>query len=318
MSKTLSSQIYQAFFEKSFDAAFVLDERCIIKDMNAAAETLSGRRRSELIGKPLATILPADVASNHDRFVTAYLGHRGKSSVLGQSRRFEIVNINGEKVPVELKAFELGSLSEPAKFGAVMLDLRDRLRLEVERDATLDRLAMLALTDELTGLPNRRAFLEALEREYAHACRYNHPTSLAYIDIDHFKRINDKFGHAAGDAVLKQAARVIADSLRETDLVGRMGGEEFGAILSYDSLSQAVIAADRIRIKMRDFVFDLGLSRQARITISIGISQLQHATSLEAVLEQADKAMYRAKMAGRDRVEVAPPPVVSNEAVLTR
>ena len=305
MSNVSRRDTYLAFFEKSFDATFVLNERCIIENMNAAAEALSGCPRAELIGKPLTTILPDDIVPVHEGFVAAYLMQRGESSVLGQSRRFAIKNSDGEKVPVELKAFELGSLAEPVQFGAVMLDLRERVRLEAERDETLDRLEKLAMTDELTGLPNRRAFLAAFRREHAQTRRHNHPACFAYIDIDHFKRINDNFGHAAGDAVLQKTARLIADSLRTTDLVGRIGGEEFGALLSYDSVSEAVIAADRLRTQISCFAFDLGLSQQTKVTVSIGIAQLQHAASMEVVLEEADGAMYCAKMSGRDCVKVA-------------
>jgi diguanylate cyclase (GGDEF)-like protein len=226
------------------------------------------------------------------------------SVVLGNPRRFEVRARDGEILPIELKAFELGAPPLTPAFGAVMVDLRERLRVEVERDAALDHMAKLALTDELTGLPNRRAFMEALRREHASVQRYEVPTSIAVMDIDHFKQVNDTYGHDAGDEVLRQVAHVLCEELRRDDLVGRLGGEEFGAILTHDSFGDACRVGDRLCSAVRGISLEIGGSRLSNISISVGIAALDAAVPPDGALKFADRAMYQAKRLGRDRVEI--------------
>jgi diguanylate cyclase (GGDEF)-like protein len=167
-----------------------------------------------------------------------------------------------------------------------------------------------ALIDPLTGLFNRRGFSEISGRMIEREAREGYPVSVLIFDIDHFKLINDRFGHAAGDEILKLFAAVVVSSLRTSDLSGRIGGEEFAALLPC-SLEEAVIAAERVRqaFAASDIVCDEG---PVDTTVSIGVAGGPAGTELEVLLAAADTVLYKAKRAGRNRVEAAaelsPPP----------
>ena len=163
---------------------------------------------------------------------------------------------------------------------------------------------LLALTDGLTGLYNRRHIAtKRLEEEIARARRSGSGLSVALCDIDHFKAINDEFGHNSGDQVLKAIARTLTDGVRQNDVVGRWGGEEFLVIFSEIKLSAARIVAERLKNKLENTPQVPG--GPAKVTTSIGLAMLDDSDTVESLLEKADKALYRAKARGRNRVELA-------------
>ncbi|HNQ03764.1 MAG TPA: diguanylate cyclase [Thiobacillaceae bacterium] len=176
------------------------------------------------------------------------------------------------------------------------------LRREVaERQRLYEDLERLANTDALTGLPNRRSFLDQLGSELARRQRYGHPLSLLILDMDHFKRINDQWGHTVGDEVLRQFARTLRQCLRGQDTPGRLGGEEFAVFLPETSEEVALTVAERIRARTRDMAFATPQG-ECHATVSIGLTQAQDSDDMESLLHRADKAMYTAKADGRDRV----------------
>lgn len=161
----------------------------------------------------------------------------------------------------------------------------------------------LATTDGLTGLFNRRHFLELAEKEIHIALRYKNPLSMIMFDIDHFKRINDSFGHAIGDEVLRELARRVKQTLRETDFAGRLGGEEF-AVICRALPNEAYILAERLRKAMKDKAVVCG-ETNIPFTISLGIAGLQDGVQdITELLKRADDALYKAKNAGRDQAKV--------------
>ena len=163
----------------------------------------------------------------------------------------------------------------------------------------------LAITDGLTNLLNRRAFSNIFTREFREAERYCTPLCLVMADIDHFKKVNDKFGHMVGDRLLTELAGVITRSARAVDVITRYGGEEFALILPRTDLPQASIMANRIRVAVERHPFEINGST-IRLTISLGIARIPHphiVTADEAVAS-SDAALYRAKSRGRNRVEV--------------
>jgi diguanylate cyclase (GGDEF)-like protein/PAS domain S-box-containing protein len=160
------------------------------------------------------------------------------------------------------------------------------------------RLSLLAVTDELTGLNNRRALQGKLEEEFRLSRRYEHPLSLLMIDVDHFKKFNDSYGHLAGDEVLKGVALWLRDLVRTTDFVARFGGEEFAVILPNTGLGGALLLAERVRAAIARPRPDL-----KSVTISIGVAALTSDHSdVNALVSNADEALYRAKAEGRNRV----------------
>jgi diguanylate cyclase (GGDEF)-like protein len=165
----------------------------------------------------------------------------------------------------------------------------------------------LATTDDLTNVANRRFFASHYPREISRAARFGHPIAVAMCDIDHFKRVNDQYGHAAGDAVLRQCAQRIQHCLRRgTDWIARLGGEEFGVVMPETSLEQALLVCRRLREEISREPFCAG-SMQIGITASIGVAAIERVprkpkTLAERLLSAADRALYRCKEAGRDRV----------------
>lgn len=186
-------------------------------------------------------------------------------------------------------------------------------RREIEHQRKVEEeLRRWATTDSLTGLANRRHFIEAAEREMQRAQRYARPMSVLVFDVDHFKLVNDQYGHAAGDEALRTIARVGLTSLRETDLLGRLGGEEFGVLLPETDIAGAAELAERLRAAIAAALVDTG-TEQLKLSVSIGCGDVEGEDGgIDCVLARADQALYRAKNGGRNRVEVASRPCRPN------
>jgi diguanylate cyclase len=167
----------------------------------------------------------------------------------------------------------------------------------------LTRVRLLSLTDELTGLPNRRAFLRRIEDEVARVQRYGFPLSLALIDLDHFKEINDKYGHAGGDDVLQIYSKNILSIFRHHDLVARYGGEEFAVLLPNTDAEGSMRALTKVRNRALETRWQANGEMIPVPTFSAGVSLYKPGETASAFIERADKALYRAKRLGRNRVE---------------
>ncbi len=185
---------------------------------------------------------------------------------------------------------------------AAQSELKDRNR---QLEAMLQHVESLAITDPLTGLFNRRRFGDVLRREFAVTKRYKNPLSCLMIDLDHFKVINDRFGHDAGDTVLREVAQRLGDSLREVDLTARYGGEEFAILLPLTDKPGAEIVAQRIVGFIRGMKLDIG-GEYVKLTVSVGVACTTDSRSAdeEELVRMADAALYEAKATGRDRVVV--------------
>lgn len=178
--------------------------------------------------------------------------------------------------------------------------LIEKLKFEVSQRKTAEaKLRKLAITDDLTGLFNRRYINGLLTEEIKRAARYTNDLSLLLIDLDHFKSINDACGHDAGDEVLKTFSKLLHEIDRETDKVGRWGGEEFMVILPYAGLDTASTLAERLRRKVAETEFP----STKGLTISIGVASYKDGDSAGSLIKRADKALYAAKNIGRNRVE---------------
>jgi len=210
----------------------------------------------------------------------------------------------GEQRPVEMKAIDLGTLAGMRYFGAFLTDIRARKEMEARNAELLAMLELQALTDPLTTLPNRRAFEREANGAAARAARAAAPVTVGIADVDHFKAINDRHGHAVGDAVLRAVAEAICAVARDGDVVARLGGEEFGLLFPNTSLAQARQVAERIRRAIAAISLPLAYGGQVNVTVSIGLARLSTCPSLAAALEHADAAMYAAKGKGRNRVEL--------------
>ncbi len=190
-----------------------------------------------------------------------------------------------------------------ATISVVMLSIglffRGLIRKLANARATLNQMAM---TDQLTGLANRHALFERLDEEYERQKRNGQPLSVAMIDVDHFKSVNDTYGHATGDTVLQQVARHVQSGVRRYDVATRFGGEEFLLLLPDCDLCKTQQTAERIRRTIEDHVYISSGSGKRGITVSIGVATLRPDEDKESLIHRADTALYRAKADGRNRV----------------
>ena len=168
----------------------------------------------------------------------------------------------------------------------------------------LTRVRLLSLTDELTGLPNRRAFMRRLEDEVARVQRYGFPLSFVLMDLDHFKSVNDEYGHSAGDEVLRVYSKNILSIFRHHDMVARYGGEEFAVLLPNTDSDGTVRALNKVRRRANETRWQTNGCASDVPTFSAGVSLYKPGESASAFIERADKALYRAKRLGRNRIEL--------------
>jgi diguanylate cyclase (GGDEF)-like protein len=183
-------------------------------------------------------------------------------------------------------------------------------------DAANKKLTLLTITDSLTGAFSRRHFLELADKEIARAHRYQHNTVVLMLDIDWFKKVNDKYGHAAGDEALRKVSAACLESLRQQDVFGRLGGEEFAILLPETDITAGQEIAERIRENVANLNINTA-SAEFRVTLSIGLSELSlkdqtikkdvkdQAQCIKALLQKADSAMYQSKEKGRNQLTLA-------------
>jgi diguanylate cyclase (GGDEF)-like protein len=198
------------------------------------------------------------------------------------------------------KPFDVSELRARIKIGERILNLEMRLR------ESLHQLASLASHDSLTGLLNRRALYEIIEKEQNRTEGAGFPLSVVMIDLDHFKLINDQYGHLAGDEALCQVAKAITERKRSSDHAGRWGGEEFLLVLPGANLQEAGIVAERMRVAIGSLIIRLDDGRVVSVRASLGVASTvpSEKFSLERLIDGADKALYMAKAAGRDLVRL--------------
>lgn len=210
---------------------------------------------------------------------------------------FRLIRPNGEcRWVLAYEAQNIDQSNSKKKFYGTLLDITERKKMEME-------LEYLATTDHLTGVYNRRMILEIAGKEFALVKRYSRPLSLLMMDIDHFKSVNDEYGHQAGDEVLKRLSEVCRNFVRKPDLIGRIGGEEFLLLLPETGKKDSLLMANRLREAIAEYSFNFqGLS--VKMTVSIGMTLcLSSDKNLDSIFQRADKALYKAKKTGRNRVE---------------
>jgi two-component system, cell cycle response regulator len=198
-------------------------------------------------------------------------------------------------------------LTKPINFPELEARVRSMLRIKRLQDELAEKnleLERLSISDGLTGLYNHRHIHGLLAEEYERVARSNDCMSVAMLDLDHFKQVNDTYGHQAGDRVLVELADILRESARDVDRLGRYGGEEFMALLPETCMDDAAVFVERVRREVARRPFDIGRDEPLRMTISAGVATFPHdmIDSVEALVRSADEALYAAKAAGRDRI----------------
>lgn len=292
------SAVYRKLVERTLDP-----ESCTVlmaKDGREALEII-GREHPSLIitdwlmpdltGIELCRKIRAEGANSGYAYVILLTSNAEKNNV--------VKGLSAGADDYLTKPFDQGELLARVRVGMRLLDLHRQV------EAKNRLLEELALTDSLTGLPNRRAVEAWGARQLSGAARHGFPLWVVLIDIDHFKSVNDTYGHEAGDTVLKRFAEIIKNNTRYSDISGRIGGEEFLQVLTHSEEEGVRTLVDRLRSQFMAERFDFG-GATTMVTASFGIAGFRgkRASELSALVARADAALYRAKKLGRNRIEI--------------
>jgi diguanylate cyclase (GGDEF)-like protein/PAS domain S-box-containing protein len=293
--------VFQALVENTNDVIMVLDATPLsaggpkIAYVNPAFEKLMGYRADEVVGQnPKFLQGPATDDETRSQIRQAMSDNKSiRTQILNYAKDGSEMWLDINFVPL---FDENGVL---AYYAAIERDLTEHKKLQFA-------LEDMARTDGLTGLANRQAFLERANGEFSRARRYSRPLSVIMIDIDHFKSINDQYGHAAGDQVLRQLGRQCQRELRDSDFLGRIGGEEFALLLPDTPKDNTLYVAERMREELSKTAITLDNGITLTITASFGVAaMIDEDADFNAVLHRADVAMYDAKHGGRNQVKSA-------------
>ncbi len=301
----------------AFDAIIVIDERGIILDFNPAAERMFGVAAREIVGQTVNRLMPEPIRSAHDGYIATYLD-RGTPRIVGKGREVEGLRSNGETFPMELAVTEMRLHGRRAFVGTIR-DITRRKRDEaalrraneelerkvMERTAELAKangeLQVIATTDALTHIVNRRQFDVELQKELERVRRYRSPFALILFDVDHFKAVNDRYGHLTGDMVLSDLAQLVAKEIRANDVFSRWGGEEFVLLVYGTDADGAQQIAEKLRILVGAHAFP----HEQPVTCSFGVTGYAEGDDSVTIMQRVDKALYQAKEKGRNRIERA-------------
>lgn len=291
--------LYRDIVQNCADAVVVVSaEHQEITYLNKAAQAMFGRSNQAVIGKPLHILIPDRFRSNHFSLAASFRDSHDPARFM-DNREVPIQGLraDGVEFPVSVSILKSYKGSDTALV-AIVRDITEQKKLE-------DDLVKLASTDPLTGIYNRRTFLRRAEEECARAGRYGHPMTFAMIDIDHFKAINDTYGHAVGDRAICHVVNILSSGLRKPDILGRWGGEEFALILPETAQEPGLITAQRLKqcVENSPITCETEKSETIQLTVSIGLSGYnKDKEPLEALINRADQALYHAKRTGRNKV----------------
>jgi diguanylate cyclase (GGDEF)-like protein len=271
---------HQILVENMPDAIFMFDEQQRLVDINPAGLAFLDLPFEQAIACTPQDLFDPPISIGENDQTTEYCVSQHQ-----REQWYEVLSI-----PLQHQEHRIGYL-------LTLRDISQQHRLTEE-------LRLLATTDSLTGLTNRRHFMEQSIQYLHHALRYGHDLSLIMLDIDFFKNTNDEFGHAVGDQILIKLTEVLAQNIRSVDILCRYGGEEFCILLPETALEAAHPMAERLRWLVKETSFNINGVRH-RISISLGVTSLQNEkVSMDILLNRADHAMYHAKRNGRDQVMV--------------
>ena len=291
---TAPQDIYRKIVSEIDDGVIGMDADGIIRLCNPSAERIFGWRYGELLGKPLDVLLPDHLRAFHAKLVSNFFAGADEARYMG-ARTAEIVGLraDGSDVHLGITILKTSTTSEHMMI-AVIRDISERISYQRE-------LLRLAQTDPLTGLLNRRAFHESFASRMVHG----EPamSSVALLDLDEFKALNDRYGHDAGDEAIIRFADILRQTIRSGDLAARWGGEEFILFLPNTSSQSAVAVVERVRAAFADAVFEWRRGGSGKLSVSAGIVTVRFGKGgLDAAVARADIALYDAKRGGRNRI----------------
>ncbi|MEZ0225170.1 MAG: GGDEF domain-containing protein [Alphaproteobacteria bacterium] len=295
--KAKLAQICSQIVTRAEDAVIVIDSSHLIVAFNEGAQRMFGYEEKEAIGERLDMLLPERFQIQHDVMIDEFGAGNVDTREMGKrSRQIHGRRKDGNEFVASAQIMRLGD-KDHRYYAAVMRDISESKKTEEE-------LLRLAATDPLTGALNRREFTLLAEREALRSNRYHHALSLLMFDLDYFKRLNDTYSHTAGDKVLQRFTTLCVNALRNVDIFGRWGGEEFVALLPETDIDGAAVIGERLRKLVADSVLNFH-DHKINFTVSVGIAQYKDGeSSIDGPLSRADSAVYDAKKAGRNRISV--------------
>lgn len=286
------------FADVSEYAIATLDSEGRMDRWNVSIERLSKFKETDVDGQSYGVFFPEDATNQEslkDRLMEA--DQNGWNLLESWCLRKDGSRFWGSSIISPLVDAHRATL-DPACYSLIIRDI-DKKRTSTEE------IIKASFNDHLTGISNRRAFFEVAGVEFERCKKRPRPLSLFAIDVDHFKKINDTYGHATGDEVLKHLSKILQDSVRTMDIVARLGGEEFGALLPSTDLEGAVKIAERFRASVEEAAFEID-GHVIRYSVSIGVSAVnEQVTGVDMLLKLADEALYVSKHHGRNRVTTA-------------
>ncbi len=287
----------QAITDSSLDAIILMNPQGEITFWNPAAEQILGYQAEKVIGKNLHKLLaPERYLSEHEAAFPQFV-REGTGNAVGKIIELHAKHKDGHEFPITLSICAIQQENQWHAVGTIR-DITRQKAAEAELGRLLDDLVEASVTDKLTGLFNRRKLDESFEYEIQRAERYQSTFSVILLDMDHFKSVNDEYGHLVGDEVLQVLATILSSNIRTVDVLGRWGGEEFLIICPQADLASAAILAEKLRNAIEEHDFSVVGSR----TCSFGVASWEAGENIDDVAARVDKALYRAKEQGRNCV----------------
>lgn len=287
--------------ETAIDGIITINSESKILSWNAAATLLFGYSQKEAIGQSVSIIIPKAMRKGHLNGVSN-IASGGKGKLVGSTVEVEGLRKNGIVFPLSLSISTWMS-GHGRVFCGILRDITEQREAEKKILEQRDQLELIAVTDPLTGAFNRRQYEVISKQEFARNKRYKKGYALLMLDIDHFKVINDTYGHDVGDQAIKNTALVIKEGIRQSDNLFRIGGEEFIVLLPETKLETALKLAERLRKSISEIAINSS-STEANFTASIGVSEFSPVDiDMAETLKRADDALYIAKSSGRNRIQ---------------
>lgn len=290
----LSMKRFEAVVNNAYDGIITIDEQQNVKLFNDAAQSMFGYSEQEIVGQPLTKLLPEKYQGKHHGYIEGFKKSQVDSRPMQTRAAVRGLRKDGSEFSIEVTISKI-RIADNVEFTAVIRDISEKNQL-------LEELILSSRRDPLTELYNRRYFTELLNAEITRSKRFKRGFSILMLDIDHFKSINDRFGHTCGDAALIAFAKTLTNSIREVDTSCRWGGEEFLVLLPEIPKETAIIVAEKIRknIENLETIYEGDL---IKLTVSIGLEYFSgEAIEMSHMINKVDQILYKAKHTGRNKI----------------
>jgi len=289
---------YAAVVETAYDGIITIDQDQNIKMLNDSARDIFGIGSEQVLGDNLSRFIPQQFREAHGQYVNSFRKSPVNVRPMQVRTPVRALRSDGSEIDIEVTISKIKVRNE-IEMTAVVRDISERTRL-------IEQLQKAATHDSLTGIFNRRHGAAILNNEIQRCGRFSHALSVAMIDLDHFKEVNDTYGHAYGDLVLNSVVETISKSLRDADTLCRWGGEEFLVVLPETTVNNALLWAERARNEIESKAIIFSREQAVSITASFGLATLSSDdATADELLKRADDALYRVKNSGRNQVIIA-------------